>query len=290
MAPSDIRGGVYNIVKGSTCSRIELFADRQHHERHALSGARDVERLGFRKFRFAPGLEEFRLAFLNDDTGNSGSTITAQMSIRRNAAGNVEIAGDSLGTGSTNLPAPAPVATIQTAPFLAVLEINKTSNTYKVYYKDGTNPTQVLGMGSIAPTRGGNSIRMTVNNDFSTFNTNYPFDPPVEVFAVDRIAVTDTNPFTDLITLEIDRTSGTMTLKNTSGSNLTGLESYSITSTVGAFDTARSGKRWPATTTVLVTERSTMHLGPSRHRQKRSSLKCFKVATAAGSPIISKSC
>ncbi len=234
MAPSDIRGGVYNVVKGTL-----VLESNYLQLGNITSGTRylvaRMSKWDFENFD-STRLEEFRLAFLNDDTGTSGSTITAQMSIRRNAAGNVEIVGDSLGTGSTNLPAPATIATVQSAPFTAVLEINKTSNTYKVFYKDNTSPTQVLGMGSIAPTRNGNSIRMSVNNDFSAFNTNYPADPPFEVFAVDRVALTDTNPLTDLLTLEVDRVSGAMTLRNTSGVGLTGLESYSITSTVGAFD------------------------------------------------------
>ena len=91
-----------------------------------------------------------------------------------------------------------------------------------------------------------------------------PIIPPIrrsKLFAVDRIAVTDTNPFTDLITLEVDRDSGTMTLRNTSGVGLTGLESYSITST-SAHSIRRSGKQWPATTTARATDRSTTHRGP----------------------------
>ena len=237
MAPSDIRGGVYNILKGTLVLESNFLQIGNISSGNRYLVAR-MSNWDFENFD-ATRLEEFRLAFLNDDTGTSGSTITAQMSIRRNAAGNVEIAGDALGTGSTNLPAPATVATIQASPFTAVLEINKTSNTYKVYYKDGTNPTQVVGMGALAPTRSGNSLRMAVNNDFSAFNSNYPSDPPFEVFAVDRIAVTDTNPLTDLITLEVDRTTGAMTLRNTSGVGLTGLESYSISSTVGAFDPSK---------------------------------------------------
>ena len=172
MAPSDIRGGVYNIVKGTLVleSNYLQIGNITSGTRYLVARMSNWDFENFDSTR----LEEFRLAFLNDDTGNSGSTITAQMSIRRNAAGNVEIAGDALGTGSTNLPAPAAVATIQTSPFTAVLEINKTSNTYKVFYKDNTNPTQVLGMGAIAPTRSGNSVRMSANNDFSAFNSNYP--------------------------------------------------------------------------------------------------------------------
>ncbi len=109
MAPSDIRGGAYNIVKGKL-----VLESKYLQIGHVTSGTRylvaRMSKWDFENFD-STRLEEFRLAFLNDDTGNSGSTITAQMSIRRNAAGNVEIAGDALGTGSTNLPAPATVAT-----------------------------------------------------------------------------------------------------------------------------------------------------------------------------------
>ena len=204
MAPSDIRGGVYNIVKGSLVLESNLSANRQHHKRHALSRRAHVE-MGLREFRLhaagriPPGVSQRRHGQqrLDDHRANEHPAECGRQ--RRNCR-------RFAGNGFDQFARPgAAVATVQTSPFTAVLEINKTSNTYKVYYKDNTNPTQVLGMGAIAPTRNGNSVRMSVNNDFSAFNTNYPADPPFEVFAVDRIAVTDTNPFTDLITLEVDR-------------------------------------------------------------------------------------
>jgi hypothetical protein len=234
MAPSDVRGGVYNIVKGSTVLESNYFQIANITSGTYYLTAR-LSNWQLENFD-ATNLEEFRVAFLNDDDANFGTTITAQMTIRRESGGNVLIAGDALGAGATVLQNTAPLPNTQTQPFTATIELNKTSNTYKVFYKDGANPTQVLGIGSVDPSRGGNSVRMAVNNDFSAFNFNYPVDPPVEVMAVDRIALSDTNPFTDLITLEIDRGSGLVTLKNTSGVGLTGLEGYSITSTAGAFD------------------------------------------------------
>ena len=233
MLPSDIRGGAYNIVKSSLILESNYFQITNITSDTYYLVAR-MSGWSFQNFD-TNEREEIRLAFLNDDDANFGSTITAQMSIRRNLAGGIELFGDALGAGSANIPVAAPLAENQTQPFTAVLELNKTSNAFKVYYKDGNNSTQVLGLGAVAPTRDGNSVRMAANNSFGDGSLDYPIEF-VEVFSVDRIAVADTNPFTDLITLEIDRTSGAMTLRNTSGADVSGIESYSITSAAGSMN------------------------------------------------------
>jgi hypothetical protein len=237
MVPSDIRGGAYNIVKGSSNLDTNFFQIN-----NVTSGTVYlVTRLTSWQFGDtydSANEEEFRMGFLNDDDVDFGSTITAQFGVRRTGATTAELFGDALGTGSSNIANPVSVPIAQTQPFTAVIELNKTSNSYKVFYKDGTNPTQVLGLGSVAPTRDGNSVRMVANNDWSEFNLDYPVEPPYEVMAVDRVAVADTNPFTDLITLEIDRDNAAMTLRNTSGAALNGIQSYSITSATGALNPA----------------------------------------------------
>ncbi len=175
--------------------------------------------------------EELRFAFLNDDTGNSGSTVAAEVRIDRNTDTEaIELRGLAVGAGSSNIADRATLATTQPAssPFTMVLELNKTSNTYEVFWKDGTNPSQSLGIGQVSPGRDGNSVRMVVNNNFGSDLT--------EFLDIDRIAVTDTNPLTDLLTLEVDRISGETKLINTTGSALSGLEAISITSGVGALD------------------------------------------------------
>jgi hypothetical protein len=235
MLPSDVRAGSYNIVKGSLVLESNYLNIANISSGTYYLTAR-MSNWQFGDTFVANEPEEFRLAFLNDDDPPGfGATITAQMQLRRNAAGNVEIIGDAILTGPDSVLPPAPVNAVQTQPFTAVLELNKTSNTYKVFFKDGSNPTQVLGIGNVDPDRGGNAIRMAANNDFSEFSADYPFDT-YEVFGIDRIALSNTNPLTDLITLEISRADGSMTLRNTSGTALTGLESYSIESTTGAFD------------------------------------------------------
>jgi hypothetical protein len=235
MFPSDVRGGAYNIVKESG----ELDSNYLQVD-NITSGIRYlVARISGWKFGDtidAANLEDVRFGFLNDDDANFGSTITAQMQIERNSDGTIELVGNSLGIGSTNIAATAPFSATRSTPLTIALELNKNSNTYRVFYKDNTSPTQVLGLGVIAPTRDGNSLRFSANNSFAEGNLDYPFVPADEVFSVDRIALTDTNPFTDLITLEIDRASGNLTLRNTSGAALAGLESYSITSPTGPFD------------------------------------------------------
>jgi hypothetical protein len=173
--------------------------------------------------------EGFWLAFLDDDSGTSGSSVTAQVLIDRNTTTEaIELRGSAIGVGSANVTSRATLNTTQSQPFTMVLELDKTSNTYKVFYKDGNNPSQLLGMAPIATARNGNSIRMAVRNNFgSTID---------EFLAVDRIALTDTNPLTDLMTLEVDRITGEMKLINTTGIALSGLRSYSITSAAGALN------------------------------------------------------
>ncbi len=175
--------------------------------------------------------EEIRFDFLDSDTGTSGSAVTSQVRIDRNTDnGNIELRGTAIGVGSTDIASRATLNTTQTAPFTMVLELDKKSNTYEVFYKDGTNPAQALGAAPISAARNGNSIRFTVNNNFGSDIT--------EFFAIDRFALTDTNPLTDLMTLEVNRITGEMKLKNTTGSALSGLRSYSLTSASGALTAA----------------------------------------------------
>ena len=176
--------------------------------------------------------EEIRFGFIDEDTGTSGNTVVAQMQIARDdsigSTGDIRLEGSALGSGASSISTPAIVNTVQTDPFTMVLELNKTSNTYDVFYKDGTNPSQALGYGSVDPNRDGNSIRFVVNNNFGT-----DLD---ENFTIERIAVTDVNPLTDLLTVEVNRGSGQVKLINTTGSVLSGLESYTLTSAIGALD------------------------------------------------------
>jgi hypothetical protein len=175
--------------------------------------------------------EEIRFDFLDNDTGTSGSTVTAQVRVDRNTTTEaIELRGTAIGVGSADIVNRATLNTTQASTFTMVLELDKKSNKYEVFYKDGTNPSQSLGAAPVAPIRNGNSVRFTVNNNFGS-DIN-------EFFAIDRFALTDVNPLTDLLTLEIHRITGEMKLINPTGAPLAGLESYSITSASGALNSA----------------------------------------------------
>jgi hypothetical protein len=189
----------------------------------------DLAGWAFRGFDAAEP-EELRFGFLdNDDGAFTGNLVTAQVQVRRNTTTQgVELIGDAVGPGSTNLARNVQLGVDQAAPFRLMLELNKSANTYEVFYKNGALPSQSLGIGNVAPTRNGNSVRLFVNNNFGS--------EVAEMISVDRLAVTDTNPLTDLLTLEVNRTSGELKLINTTGGSLAGLESYSILSPSGALN------------------------------------------------------
>lgn len=229
MVPAETFNGSFRITKDN-----ENFADNFLQIDNVTSGSRFLVATmsGWDIRGFAVNEpEEIRFAFLNEDTGSSGNTVTAQVQIaRNNATEAIELIGDAVGAGSTDINRRVALASAQSAPFTMVLELNKTSNTYEVFYKNGTNPSQSLGAGVIDPGRDGNSVRFVVNNNFGSDAS--------EFFAIDRFAVTDANPLTDLLTLQVDRITGEMKLINTTGIALSGLQSYSITSASGALDAA----------------------------------------------------
>lgn len=179
--------------------------------------------------------EQVRFTFLDDDTGTSGSTVTAQMQIRRNAeTGSMELFGDAIGTaGSFDIATTVNLPNEQTQPFQMVLAVDKTSNTYEVFYKDGSSASQALGMGGVSRVRDTNSIRM-VTSSFGAEN----FLPFVitEQANLERLAVSDTNPLTDLVKLTVDRVTGAMSLVNNSGAAVSGVTGVTIESAFGAID------------------------------------------------------
>ncbi len=179
--------------------------------------------------------EQVRFSILDDDTGTSGSTVTAQMQIRRNATtGSMELFGDAIGTsGSFDIANTVDLADSQVGPFTMVLAVDEDSDSFEVFYKDGTSPSQSLGLGGISRSRDVNSIRMVTNN-FGAENF-LPFVVTEEA-NVDSVILSDTNPLSDLITLEVDRDTGAMNLINTSGAAVSGVTSLALGSTTGSID------------------------------------------------------
>ncbi|MCA9235932.1 MAG: PEP-CTERM sorting domain-containing protein [Planctomycetales bacterium] len=233
MVPAETFNGSFRITKDN-----DNFADNFLPIDNVATGSRflvaTMSGWAFRDFVQGES-EEIRFGFINEDvdggTVTTGSTVTAQMQIARdNTSGNIELRGDAVGAGSSDIARQLLLGTDQSASFTMVLELNMTSNIYEVFYKDGANPSQSLGSGVVAPGRAGNTVRFVVNNNFGSDSS--------EFFAIDRFALADANPLTDLLTLQVDRTTGAMTLVNSSGGSLAGLEAYSLTSSVGALDAA----------------------------------------------------
>ncbi len=174
--------------------------------------------------------EEIRFTFLDNATHDPpGSTITAQVELERidtgagTTSGTLEINGQALGTGS-NI-APASLNLMQTDPFSVVLELDKDANQYSIFYRDGSNPFVALGTGAVDAARNANTVRMVLNNDFN--------DGPGEFVDLDRFYLTDENPITtdfDILTLEVNSTSGQTKLLNDTGNASFDIDLYRIES------------------------------------------------------------
>lgn len=176
---------------------------------------------------FAAGLDSRYLDIPNTASGTVYLSATT---------GSMELFGDAIGTaGSFDIANTVDLPDTQANPFTMVLALDKDSNSFEVFYKDGTAPSQSLGLGGVSRARDGNSVRMVTNN-FGVENF-LPFSF-AEQALLDRVAVSDTNPLTDLITLEVDRDTGAMTLINTSGSTVSGVTGVTLDSAVGAIDLA----------------------------------------------------
>jgi hypothetical protein len=136
--------------------------------------------------------EEVRFAFLdNDNDPPGGSTITAQMDIRRQGSALALVGIGALGTGASNVAGSYALPLVRSTPFNMVLELDKNLDQYSVYFKDNTDPYQLLGTANLGAStlnpgdRDGNSIR---------FAPTGAFNDTGEFFDINRIYLTDTSP------------------------------------------------------------------------------------------------
>ena len=174
--------------------------------------------------------EEVRLAFLdNDSTPPSGSTITAQMDIRRSVQRAATRRNCALGTGASNVAGSFALPLTRSTPFTMVLELDKTLDQYSVYYKDDTAAYALLGTAELgastlnAGDRDGNSIRFASTGQFNDIG---------EFVDINRIYLTDTSPIGSVtpvaLTLEA-KSNGLLSIKNTTPNPIS-LDSYRIAS------------------------------------------------------------
>jgi hypothetical protein len=181
--------------------------------------------------------EEVRLAFLdNDNMPPSGSTITAQMDIRRSGDALALVGMGALGTGATNVAGSYALPLVRSTPFTMVLELDKSLDQYSVYYKDNADPFQLLGTANLGAStlnpgdRDGNSVRFAATGAFNDTG---------EFVDVDRIYLTDTSPIggpvePTALTLRV-LSSGTVSLVNGTGEPIT-FDAYTIASPSGALN------------------------------------------------------
>ncbi len=128
--------------------------------------------------------EELRFNFLDNDTGTSGSTVTAQMQLERVDESTIRLEGSALGAG-TDIAGTFDFAPTRNDPLTLVLELDKTNNQYQVYYKEAAGPFVSLGTADVDPDRDGNSLRMVINNGFGGEG---------EFLDLDRVYLTNVNP------------------------------------------------------------------------------------------------
>jgi hypothetical protein len=133
-------------------------------------------------------VEEVRFGFMgtSDLIPPPSSTVLAEMMIARHFASNtLQISGTALGTAGTSI-APATINLVQNNPFIMVMGVNQTTDTYSIHYKDGAAPYALLGSGNLEPTRDALITRFTINNFIG--------DETGEFVNLDRFYITDMNP------------------------------------------------------------------------------------------------
>jgi hypothetical protein len=138
-------------------------------------------------------LERLRFGFLDnkDPVAANSSTVTAEMTIDRLANNTLVLSGEALGTGSSNVAADLPLALSRSTPLRIVLELDKTTDQYSVYSREGAGAYALLGTANLgasslnAGDRDGNSVRFAFTGTYSDAG---------EFVDTDRIYVTDVNP------------------------------------------------------------------------------------------------
>lgn len=112
--------------------------------------------------------EEIRLSLLNNDP--RGTEITAQWELGRTGSSALTIGGTANGTGVSDIAAVEfnGGSMTQSSTFIAVVEADLDNDEYSVHYSSdaGANYT-IVGTGQMDATRGVDSLRMVLNNDFS---------------------------------------------------------------------------------------------------------------------------
>lgn len=134
----------------------------------------------FATFAYDPAQdEEMRLTFIQFDPRST--FVTAEIFFTRTAVDEVTLYGNGVGTGATDTPDVilAPVADI-----LTMIDVDLDNDVFELFYSfdDGASFTSA-GTGTLDPTRGIESVRLVLNEDFSD-----------DTMLIDRFAVSHIIP------------------------------------------------------------------------------------------------
>ena len=185
---SSVQGGVFHIEKdnqnpGDSFLQIDNITSGKAWLVVDFTGWSFSSEVGTDDFNSAEP-EEIRFAFLDNDTGTSGSTLTAQFQILRVGDGTIQLQGDRAG-GGANIANTLALPLSRSTPFSVALEIDEDANEYSVWYKDDLAPYAKLGTEAHDSARNGNSIRFRLNNSFAGTG---------EFVDIDRVFLTNIAP------------------------------------------------------------------------------------------------
>lgn len=142
-------GSVYSDLAGITSGRVlGLFDVSWEFDEGVYDPAED---------------EEFRLTLITFDPRST--FVTGETFFTRTSATEVELVGNAVGTGSSDTPA---VIFGSSGSLLTILDVNLDADTLELWYSsDGGASFTSAGVGLLDPTRGIESVRLVLNEDFA---------------------------------------------------------------------------------------------------------------------------
>ena len=129
--------------------------------------------------------EAVRAGFSASDDDNKPQVV-AQAVLERMPGGAVAVSGDALGEGATSVTGDATsLQQVCTSPVSLIVGLDQDAGSYSVAVRTADGGLKQLGSGKTSPGRAPKYVRFSIAGDFSSADEN---------IAVDRVAVTDTDP------------------------------------------------------------------------------------------------
>ncbi|WP_146447458.1 PEP-CTERM sorting domain-containing protein [Bythopirellula polymerisocia] len=107
--------------------------------------------------------EEFRLSLIQFDPRST--FVTGEIFFTRTSATAVELVGNAVGTGSSDTPT---VTFGSSGNLLTMLDLNLSASTMELFYSSDNGASFIsAGSGALDPSRGIESVRLVINEDFT---------------------------------------------------------------------------------------------------------------------------